>query len=168
MAKLVMAAFTDRTDADAAITELEQADVPGGDFSLIAQESKPIPASAHTAEGVATSGGVVGGLTGLMLGAITTTGMMIAGPAALLAGLGWIALTTTEGGVVSALEGLGIPEQTARQQESIISTGGILLGVEDSEVSESEIRDCFESHHAKHIIVVEHGKINAHLIAAET
>lgn len=168
MTKLVLAAFTDRIDADAAIIELEQADVPGSDFSLIAQQSKPIPAPTHTAEDVAAGGGVVGGLARLTLSAITTAGMLIAGPAALLAGLGWVVLTTAAGGVVSALEGLGIPEQTARQQGSIVSKGGILLGVEDTDVSESEILDCFESHNAKHIIVVEHGKINAHLVAAET
>ncbi len=166
MAKLVMAAFTNRTDADATITELEQADVPGSDFSLFAKESKPVPASIRTTEDVVTADSA-GGLSGLTLGAITTSGMLVAGPAVLLAGLGWIALTTAAGGIVGALVGLGVPEHTARQLESTVASGGVLLGVEDTEVSESEIRDCFENHGAEHIIVVEHDKIDACLVAAE-
>jgi NAD/NADP transhydrogenase alpha subunit len=168
MAKLIMAAFVNRSDADEAITELEQADVPGSDFSLIAQESRSVQSPLHSAEDLATAGGVVGGLAGLTLGAITTAGMLVAGPAALLAGLGWIALTATAGGVVGALVGLGIPEHIARQHESIVSAGGVLIGVEDTEVSESEIRDCFGSHEAKHIIIIEHDIIGARLVAAET
>jgi len=174
MAKLVLGAFSNRDDADKAIRELEAAGVPKNDFSLIAQDTKMASAPVRTAEDIAATGGAVGGLAGLALGAITTAGMLVAGPAALLAGLGWIALTTVAGGaagaaaggIVGALVGLGVPESTAKQQESIINSGGILLGVEDNEVSESEIRDCFEDHDAEHITVVEHGKVDARLTAA--
>jgi uncharacterized membrane protein len=174
MTKLVLGAFADREDADAAIKELEQAGVPQSDFSLIAQEIKQPSVVERTAEDTAAAGGAIGGLAGLTLGAITTAGMLVAGPAALLAGLGWIALTTVAGGaagaaaggIVGALIGLGVPEDTARQHESIVKAGGILLGVEDNEVSESEIRDCFERNGAEHISTVEHNKVDALLTAA--
>jgi uncharacterized membrane protein len=173
MAKLVLGAFADRKDADEAIIELEQAGVPQSDFSLFAREIKQSSATVRTAENTAAAGGAIGGLAGLTLGAITSAGMLVAGPAALLAGLGWIALTTVTGGaagaaaggIVRVLVGLGISEDAARQHESVVNAGGILLGVEDSELSESEIGDCFKSHDAAHIAVVEHGKINARLTA---
>jgi hypothetical protein len=99
MAKLVLGAFRDRVEADETIKDLEDAGVPREDFSLIAQdvqgggEEQGIHTRKVSRE-TAAAGGVVGGLAGLVLGAIATAGLLVAGPVVLLAGLGWIALTT--------------------------------------------------------------------------
>ena len=178
MAKLILGAFSDRDAADGAITELEAQGVPREDFSLIAREFRGAVPTAEKAQQVRAStmaaGGTVGGLAGLTLGAIATAGMLVTGPVALLAGLGWIALTTVAGGavgaaaggIVGALVSLGVPEPTARQEESILNAGGILLGVEDNALSESEIRECFEAYDADHITTIEHTPVDARLAAA--
>jgi len=177
MAKLVLGAFRDRAEADETIKDLEDAGVPPEDFSLIAQDVGEEQAQGiHTrkvSRDTAAAGGVVGGLAGLALGAIATAGMLVAGPVVLLAGLGWIALTTVAGGavgaaaggIVGALVGLGVPERTAREHESVLNEGGVLLGAEDDEISESEIMSYFKQHGAENITVVEHGKIDAKVAA---
>jgi uncharacterized membrane protein len=178
MAKLVLGAFRDRVEADETIKDLEDAGVPREDFSLIAQDVQggEEEQGIHTrkiSRDTAAAGGVVGGLAGLVLGAIATAGLLVAGPVVLLAGLGWIALTTVAGGavgaaaggIVGALVGLGVPERTAREHETVLNEGGVLLGAEDDEISESEIMSYFKRHGAEHITVVEHGKIEAKVAA---
>jgi len=173
MAKLVLGAFRDRAEADETIKDLEDAGVPKEDFSFIAQdvteeESRGIR-SRQVSRDTAAAGGIVGGIAGLTLGAIATAGLLVAGPVVLLAGLGWIALTTVAGGavgaaaggIVGALAGLGVPEKTAREHETVLNEGGVLLGAEDEKVTESEIMSYFERHGAENITVVEHGKIDA-------
>jgi len=176
MAKLIFGAFPDRGEADKAIMELEQAGVPRDDFSAIGQsEAVAKNPVADLPKDVTTSGvavgGTVGGLAGLITGAAAVTGMFVAGPVAVLAGLGWVALTTVAGGAVGAVAGglvgalvsLGIPEETAERQQAIVQTGGVLIGVEDNKVSEEEVRKCFEQHGAEQIVVIEHAKLPARM-----
>lgn len=184
MTKLAIGAFPDLDQANNAVLELEEAGVPQKDFSIIGQETsekaenfKDRAAETLTgkvAGGSAAVGGVAGGLTGLIAGAIATAGMFVAGPVVLLAGLGWVALATVTGtavgtaagGIAGALVGLGIPEDTAKQQESVIEEGGVIIGVEDIEASESEIRKCFEKNGAENVAVIEHKDIPARIAAA--
>ncbi len=183
MAKLVIGAFPDRKEANEAIVELSDAGVPMEDFSIIGQggtdktgnfkDKLSESATGRMAEGGTAVGGVTGGLAGLIAGAITTAGMFVAGPVIVLVGLGWLALATVTGGavgaavggIVGALVGLGIPEETAKHHESVINAGGVLLGAEDSELSEHEIRECFERHGAEQIAAVEHNEVAAHVAA---
>lgn len=176
MAKLIFGAFPDRKKVNKAIIELEEGGVPLEDFSVIGQ-TKAMEDTEISAENVAGGGmavgGVAGGLAGLVAGAVATAGMFVAGPVVVLAGLGWVALATATGsvvgaaagGLVGALVGLGIPEETARSHESVIKAGGILLGVEDTAVSEQEIRECFKQHGAGQIAVVEHTALPARIAA---
>lgn len=184
MAKLVIGAFPDRKEANEAVMDLEDAGVPMDDFSVIGQEDadktgnfKDTMSESTTGKvtgGGAAVGGAAGGLAGLIAGAVATAGMFVAGPVVLLAGLGWVALATVTGGavgaaaggIVGALVGLGIPEETAKHHESVIKAGGVLLGVEDNEASENEIRECFEKHGAEQIAVVEHATIPGRIAAA--
>lgn len=100
-------------------------------------------------EGAGT-GSAIGGTAGAIIGALAAIGtavaipglgLVIAGPiAAGLAGAGAGGLT---GGIVGALIGSGIPEDRAKQYESGINEGGIVMGVkprndEDAEYFESE------------------------------
>lgn len=89
----------------------------------------------HAAEG-AGIGGLIGGTVGAIAGAIAAIGtsliipglgIVIAGPlAAGLAGAGAGGIT---GGLAGALIGWGIPEERAKEYESGIKSGGILMGV---------------------------------------
>ena len=89
----------------------------------------------HAAEG-AGIGGLIGGTVGAIAGAIAAIGtsliipglgIVIAGPlAAGLAGAGAGGIT---GGLAGALIGWGIPEERAKEYESGIKNGGILMGV---------------------------------------
>lgn len=89
----------------------------------------------HAAEG-AGIGGLIGGAVGAITGAVAAIGtsllipglgMVIAGPIA--AGLAGAGAGSIAGGLVGALIGWGIPEEHAKQYESIIQSGGILVGV---------------------------------------
>lgn len=97
-------------------------------------------------------GSAIGGTVGAVLAAIAAIGtsialpgigLVVAGPlAAALAGAGAGGLT---GGLVGALVGSGIPEERAREYESGIQQGGIVMGVparsdEDAEYFENEFR----------------------------
>lgn len=100
-------------------------------------------------EGAGT-GSAIGGTAGAILGALAAIGtavaipglgLVVAGPiAAGLAGAGAGGLT---GGIVGALIGSGIPEDRAKEYESGIKEGGIVMGVkprnnEDAEYFENE------------------------------
>lgn len=86
-------------------------------------------------EGAGT-GSAIGGTAGAIIGAIAAIGtavalpglgLVIAGPiAAGLAGAGAGGLT---GGIVGALVGSGIPEDRAKEYESGVKNGGIVMGV---------------------------------------
>ncbi|WP_394369125.1 hypothetical protein [Hymenobacter telluris] len=97
-------------------------------------------------------GSAIGGTAGAVIGAIAAIGtsvalpglgLIIAGPiAAALAGAGAGGLT---GGLVGALVGSGIPEEHAKEYESDIQNGGIVMGVnprndEDARYFEDEFR----------------------------
>ncbi len=98
----------------------------------------------------AGAGSAIGGTAGAIIGAIAAIGtavaipglgLVVAGPlAAGLAGAGAGGLT---GGIIGALIGSGIPEEHAREYESGIKEGGIVLGVhprstEDAQYLERE------------------------------
>jgi len=86
-------------------------------------------------EGAGT-GSAIGGTAGAIIGAIAAIGtavalpglgLVIAGPlAAGLAGAGAGGLT---GGIVGALVGSGIPEDRAKEYETGVKDGGIVMGV---------------------------------------
>ncbi len=150
MATMNIGVFTDRTQAEKAISELEEAGFNPKEMSLVMQnnttaqvvaESTGVSVVDKTATGVAT-GGVLGGIAGLLIGigAITVPGvgaLLIGGPIAAALGLTGAAATAASGavsgalagGFMGALIGLGVPEDTARIYEDTIKSGGILLAV---------------------------------------
>ena len=70
MTKLVLGAFADRTDADKAIKELQDAGVPNDDFSVIGKGETDVPVGAKESiaksvdGGTAAEGAAIGGATG--------------------------------------------------------------------------------------------------------
>ncbi len=106
----------------------------------------------------AGAGSAIGGTAGAIIGAIAAIGsvlaipglgLVIAGPiAAGLAGAGAGGLT---GGIVGALIGSGIPEERAKEYESGIKEGGIVMGVkprnqEDADYIENEWKNSKGEH----------------------
>lgn len=97
------------------------------------------------------TGAAIGGTAGAILAALVAAGslaipgvgVVVAGPlAAALAGAGAGGLA---GGLIGALVGWGIPEDRAKQYESDIKGGGIVMGInprtdEDAEYFEREWR----------------------------
>lgn len=88
---------------------------------------------ASTAGKGAAAGGVLGGITGLVvsLASLTVPGVgpvLAAGPIAMTT-LGGAALGAIAGGILGALVGLGIPESEAHIYAESIRRGGTVVGV---------------------------------------
>jgi hypothetical protein len=89
----------------------------------------------------AVTGGVIAAVVAAATIAIPGVGLVVAGPlAAALAGAG---AGSVAGGAIGALVGAGIPEERAKQYQTGLSEGGIVLGVnprndDDAEYVERE------------------------------
>ena len=122
------------------VAELEEAGIPSGDISLIANNADGPLEEARTAaddaaDGAATGvgvgaalGGAVGLLTGLGLLAIPGVGPVVAA--------GWLATTATgaavggaAGGIVGALADAGIPDEEAGYYAESLRRGDALVVV---------------------------------------
>ncbi|HZV97868.1 MAG TPA: hypothetical protein VFF74_02655 [Methylophilaceae bacterium] len=141
---MVTGLFRDRESAERAFQTVAERGYGKDDVNLIMSDDTRSRNFAdrgdekignHAAEG-AGIGGLIGGTVGAIAGAIAAIGtsliipglgIVIAGPlAAGLAGAGAGGIT---GGLAGALIGWGIPEERAKEYESGIKNGGILMGV---------------------------------------
>jgi uncharacterized membrane protein len=166
-----LAVFSTKDSADDAVNELVNTGYNPKQISLIIRgeegENRGDTIVSKTAQGAKT-GGVIGGLAGLLVGLSLITlpglgGLFIAGPLATALGLSGTLATTVSGavtgalagGIVGALVGLGIPEETAKRYESTIRAGGVLLAVPVMlENSVAESKDILEKHGASQISTV--------------
>lgn len=137
--------FRDRESTENAYNTLQEKGYSSDDISLVMSdetrknhfsgEYEESEIGTKAAEG-AGKGSAIGGTVGAIVGVIAAIGtslvipglgIVIAGPiAAGLAGAGAGGIT---GGVIGALVGSGIPEERARQYESGIKNGNIVMGV---------------------------------------
>jgi hypothetical protein len=141
---MVTGLFYDRQQAERAVEDLHELGYRQDDISVMMSDetrTRDFAESTGTkaAEG-ATTGGIIGGAIGAILAGVTTTGAILAvagtgglatpivvGPlAAVLAGLGAGGLA---GGIIGALVGAGIPEDRARDIETGLKRGGIMVAV---------------------------------------
>ncbi|HEX8923714.1 MAG TPA: general stress protein [Patescibacteria group bacterium] len=151
MSQMVLAVFSNRDNADSAVTELQTQGFNPKDISVImrnpddSQKVVTTQGGSKMAEGSfagATTGGLVGALAGLLVGvgAIIIPGIggiLIGGPIAAALGLTGAAATTISGavtgvlagGLVGALASLGLPENEARIYENKIREGAVLIAV---------------------------------------
>ncbi|MWV43413.1 low temperature-induced protein [Paenibacillus sp. HJL G12] len=151
--KKIVGVFESEQEASRAIEDLQRYGFPTKDISVITKDREDLEsitadtgtkAPEGVAAGVAT-GGMLGGVTGLLagIGALAIPGIgpiLAAGPiAATLAGM---AVGAGAGGMVGGLIGLGIPEDEAKDYESYVDKGKILVIVEARE-REQEIIDIF-------------------------
>ncbi len=92
------------------------------------QDTK-VPESAATGAGAGVGfGAVLGWLAGIGMLAIPGVGPFIAaGP--IMGALGGAAAGGALGGIIGALVGMGIPEDDAKEYDSRIQTGGVLVSV---------------------------------------
>ncbi len=147
----VVGVFRTEDDAIDAIKELRHQGYDENDISVIAKDRKEVKhiheetgskAPQGAATGMAT-GGILGGIGGLLLGAgalaIPGIGPIVAaGPIA--AALGGAAVGAGAGGIVGALVGLGIPEES-------VEAGDILVLVETKEVDRHrQVNDTFRNY----------------------
>ena len=112
----------------------------------------------------ATTGGMIGGIAGLLvgIGAITIPGLgaiLIGGPLAAALGLTGAAATTVTGaltgalagGLVGGLVGLGVPEEDARVYEDRVKSGAILVAVPLRDANEESVRGILEDNGAERV-----------------
>jgi uncharacterized membrane protein len=138
--KLISSTFRTRSDAEHAVTRLENIGVVEQQISLIAKEEtreKLAPKHAETdlEEEGAGGGAVAGGLFGALAGAaLSGTALVIPGLNIIVAGalattLTGLATGAVAGGAIGALVGAGVSPDDAEVYERELNEGAILLTV---------------------------------------
>jgi hypothetical protein len=160
--RIMTGMFRDRASAERAYGSLSSRGYSKDDVNLImsdetrkrhfGDDDADTELGSKALEG-AGAGSAIGGTLGAIVGAVAAIGtsvalpglgLIIAGPlAAGLAGAGAGGLT---GGLLGALVGSGIPEDRAKEYESGVKEGGIVMGVqprseEDAQYFENEWRN---------------------------
>lgn len=160
--RMMTGMFRDRESAERAYSSLSSRGYNKDDVNLVmSDDTRKRHFGDHTADSDlgdkalegAGAGSAIGGTLGAIVGAVAAIGtsvalpglgLIIAGPlAAGLAGAGAGGLT---GGLLGALVGSGIPEDRAKEYESGVKEGGIVMGVhprndEDASYLENEWRN---------------------------
>lgn len=152
MKNYTLGVFSSPEQADAAVSTIHsELAVPSENISYIYRNKDGAMVedgdSTGPAEGAA-SGAAIGGAVGAGLGLATVAGLIpvigpifAAGPLIAALGIGGAVGTTAAGaltgaatgGLVGALLGLGISEPEAKEYESQVSSGNVLLAVEADE-----------------------------------
>jgi hypothetical protein len=151
--KAVVGIVNSELQAAQIFEELQESGFPNSDISILIPEGSGMAPEKSTKmpEGAATgaaAGGALGGVLGLLAGvgtiAIPGLGPFIAaGP--ILAALGGAAAGATAGGFTGALVGLGMPEFEAKQYESRLGNGKLLISVHTDYDDQRQIaREIFE------------------------
>jgi hypothetical protein len=160
--RIMTGMFRDRESAERAYRSLSSRGYTKDDVNLVmSDDTRKRHFGEHTVETDlgdkalegAGAGSAIGGTLGAIVGAVAAIGtsvalpglgLVVAGPlAAGLAGAGAGGLT---GGLLGALVGSGIPEDRAKEYESGVKEGGIVMGVtprneEDARYLENEWRN---------------------------
>ena len=148
MSKAVICIAKTQVQAETLVTRLEGAGVSTSDISVLMPDrsgSRDFAHEHHTKapEGATiggSAGGVAGGVLGLLagIGALAIPGVgpfIAAGP--IMAALSGAAVGATVGGITGALVGLGMPEYEAKQYESKLKGGNILISVHTKDRDEA-------------------------------
>ena len=156
MASTIVGLFDDRDDAHNAVQDLMAAGFtrekislvatdPSGEYQKYSVDSEGNLAGEGAAAGL-TSGAVVGGLLGLLIGAgaifFPPAGILVAGPiAGLITGAAAGAAT---GGILGGLIGLGIPKEHAETYAEGVRRGGTLVTVTADESEVPRVKDILD------------------------
>ncbi|MEW4369947.1 general stress protein [Paenibacillus kandeliae] len=155
----IVGVFVNEEEASQAIRNLKDEGFSSDDISIVGKNRRDMrelsdETGTKAPEGLATgaaTGGVIGGVAGLLAGlgiaAIPIFGpIMAAGPIAVA--LTGAAAGAGAGGLVGGLIGLGIPEEEAREYETNINEGNILVMVDSAAGNRSRIYDIFRRNNA--------------------
>jgi len=159
--EVITGMFRDKDSAERAYTSLSERGYSKDDINVIMSDETRDKYFAEGSDGADTelgtkalegtgTGAAIGGTTGAVLGAIAAIGtsvalpglgLLVAGPlAGALVGAG---AGGAAGGLIGAMVGSGIPEDRAKEYESGVKEGGIVMGFnprseEDAEYFERE------------------------------
>ena len=149
MSKVVFCSVPDESKAEAILARLQAAGIANSQVSALFPEKgrvKNMVLEKHSKapEGAAAgggAGGVVGGILGWLVGigslAIPGVGAFVAaGP--ILAALSGAAIGAATGGLIGTMVGLGMTEVEAKQYESRLKEGQILISVHAKDKEELE------------------------------
>jgi hypothetical protein len=172
MGNTIFGIFSDRSDADHAMDELENNGYSTKDITIVAKdevvhktdEGILQSATSSAAQG-AVAGGAMAGIVGLLVGvgAIVIPGiggLLIGGPLAAALGLTGAAATAVSagatgavaGGLLGGLVGIGLPHETAEYYERKVKEGGILVAVAETLPSEKrKAQQILQKHNADHV-----------------
>lgn len=138
--KAIIGLVSTQAQAEKIVDDLQRAGFSSNDVSVLFPDKEGTRDFAHekntkAPEGAITgagAGGALGGTLGLLagIGALAIPGLgpfIAAGP--IMAALSGAAAGAAVGGITGALVGLGIPELEAKQYETKIKNGNILLSV---------------------------------------
>jgi hypothetical protein len=136
----VFGIYKNGAHAERAVDRIVAAGFSNNDISVLLPDTHSSKEFAHekntkAPEGAAagvTTGGVVGGTLGLLvgIGALAIPGLgpfIAAGP--IMASLAGLGVGGAVGGLIGALVGMGIPEYEAKRYEGRVKDGGVLLSV---------------------------------------
>ncbi len=165
----IIGIFSERTNAEDAINDLQDQGFNAKDMSIIMRdrgEAKTLAQNTGTdvAGGTITgltTGAVVGGLAGLV-GSFVIPGLgafLIGGPISAALGLTGAAAATASGavtgavagGILGAIMGLGVPREDAQVYEESINNGGILIAVPATEETYEKAREILEAYDATNV-----------------
>ena len=157
---MILGLFPKREDADEALFHLTDNGFKTDEISVIANEERLAKYRSKKSGGDgALTGGLLGGLTGLLIAAtpvvLPGVGILVAGPLTALTGLAMGAIT---GGLFGALIDLGVSEKQARSYEKRIKKGGVLLTVPVSEKTEDKARQIMKAHNAEELTIIRASK----------
>lgn len=151
MKKAVIGIVDSAAQAEAVVNDLQrEGRIRLGDISVLLPDRREAQEFAHehhtkAPEGAvagASAGGLLGGTLGLLAGigalAIPGVGPLIAaGP--VLAALSGVAAGATLGGISGALVGMGIPEVEAKDYETRLRAGSVLVAVHTESSEEQRL-----------------------------
>jgi uncharacterized membrane protein len=159
MEKKIVGVFHTEQEAIRAIEDLKQQGYRSDDISVVAKNRDHVEnvgdeTGTKAAEGLATgaaTGGVLGGVTGLLagIGALAIPGIgpfIAAGP--IVATLTGAAVGAGAGGLVGGLVGMGMTEDEARQYDTYVNEGNILVLVDADANRRDLVHSTFRSNNA--------------------
>lgn len=162
MSKTVVAIFDNHAHAESAAKQIKDQGLRTDDISIIAKQGEEDtgglsatmgkeagPRNDNISDGVVT-GGILGGLAGLLIGAgsMVVPGLGIVAAAGPITGLLSGAVT---GGIVGGLVDLGIPEKRSKQYETDIRAGKILFSMRTDEDKVDRIASVLRSSGAQSV-----------------
>lgn len=158
MKELLLGLFPSQKDANKARLQLKQVGLQNDEITVIEQEdrvSKLRRVRKHiTGEGALT-GGILGGLAGLLVAATPVVlpgmGMLLIGPFVIFIGF---AIGAVTGGTLGALVDLGISVSQIKRYRQRIKTGSVLLATPVDEEKVEEVQEIMEDSKAEEQTII--------------